>query len=944
MEKLTLHLRSIIASMMVLCAAMTAFGQGQSLASVCDDANEPVSQVALKAAPTLSMNLRPGDVNGDGQINISDVTDLIDLLLSGNTAYQNNVDVNSDGSINISDVTDLIDLLLSGNTGYDLTDAQNSLNEIYHSMHTYGWAVEGNAHQSFGISSYTLAAEVMGDDMIMGAMGNGWFWYDAGYAVKSRYTSTMWRSYDLWNAHYTWIANANYLLDATRSMTGASANYIKGQAYAIRAYSYFMLAQWFARTYKGHESDLCVPIYDGTVFNRSTGQHRATVAQVYAQIDADINQAVSLLNGSTQQDPVHIGYAVAQGLKARIALVKEDWSTAQSAAVSAINASGKSIQEVSAFKGINDVNAGNVMWGADIPTEEDGQYASLWSHMCTDIAYGQRAPKQISKWLYNKMSANDARQAWWKDNTTGYGGDAKVQCKFDRVEGTDWDGDYIWMRVEEMYLTAAEAACRRGQTTTARNYLNQLMAKRVSGYSCTKSGSTLGALTTDETGSLLEEILLQRRIELWGEDARILTIRRLRQGFERTEENGWPAQIQLASRSLSDPESYPWVLTIPYTEFAELYDAGAMNFNQEQNPLDDYAPEQASGPQNVSFLQSTQTTQTPRSDLSVTVKVKRAKSQGDYTAFVVPTIASDMAGHVSSGRMVHFNDGESEASMTVSFSSMELNKSYYIDLKFSDADIANSSPSLGTTITSTRVTVQCKNGNPNGQNIRFESSEYNFEYSSTTTSSDVPVVIKRDASADAYGVRITISESSGQAQIYNESVFFEAGETSKTVWVSFSGLSGLESSYCVVKLVPADGSASDPAIGTPNTTRITLTREKSSFVTIGYCIYESDISDPLSPVLQYDSETGTYRMLDMFGDGYDVCFTIADDGKVYILEQPCFDYEPGKTAHMVGDYNGDRSGYAGLYDFTTKQAALKVYYYVPGLGAFGTLNDKLTMP
>ncbi|MBQ9555633.1 MAG: RagB/SusD family nutrient uptake outer membrane protein [Muribaculaceae bacterium] len=942
MKKPTVFLKSFLLLVAMSCIAISAWSQGFDREATCGE-EETSSILSLRSPALVPMSARAGDVNVDGRITIDDVTALIDMLLKGTTGVTS-ADANQDGSVSIDDVTELIDMLLKGTTDYDVTDAQNSLNEIYRSMRIAGWSTTGNTHHSFGISANTLAAEVMGDDMIMGAMGNGWFWYDASYTVKSRYTSTGWRSYDLWNAHYTWIGNANYVLEATQSMTSASANYIKGQAYAIRAYSYFMLAQWFARTYKGHESDLCVPIYDGTVFNWSTGLHRATVAQVYAQIDADINQAINLLNGTTQQAPDHIGYAVAQGLKARIALVKEDWVTAYNSAVSAINASGKSIQEVSSFRGLNDAHAGNVMWGADIPTDEVGMYASLWSHMMSNAAYGQRAPKQISNWLYNKISANDTRRVWWKTNTTGVGTDAMVQDKFYTVEGTEWDGDYIWMRVEEMYLTAAEAACHRGQTTTARNYLNQLMTKRVSGYSCTKSGSTLGALTTDETGSLLEEILVQRRIELWGEDARILTIRRLRQGFERTEENGWPAQLQLASRSLTDPESYPWVMTIPYTEFAELYDAGAMNFNQEQNPVDDYAPEQASGPQNVSFLQATQTTQTAMSNLSVTVKVKRAKSQGDYTAFVVPTIASDMAEHVSSGRMVHFNDGESESSMTVSFSGMELNKSYYIDLKFSDADIANSSPSLGTTITSTRVIVQCKNGNPNGQNIRFESSEYNFEYSLTTTSSDVPVVIKRDASADAYGVGITISESSGQALIYSESVFFEVGETSKTVWVSISGLSVLESSYCVVKLVPLDGSASDPAIGTPNTTRITLTREKSNFETIGYCIYESDISDPLSPVLQYDSETSTYRMLDMFGDGYDVCFTIDDDGKVYIQEQPCFDYEPGATAYMVGNYDGNKSGYAGLYDSTSKQAALKVYYYVPGLGSFGTLNDKLTMP
>ena len=57
-----------------------------------------------------------GDVNGDGSVNISDVTTLIDHLLSGNASGVNltAADCNQDGSINISDVTTLIDYLLSG--------------------------------------------------------------------------------------------------------------------------------------------------------------------------------------------------------------------------------------------------------------------------------------------------------------------------------------------------------------------------------------------------------------------------------------------------------------------------------------------------------------------------------------------------------------------------------------------------------------------------------------------------------------------------------------------------------------------------------------------------------------------------------------------------------------------------------------------------------------
>ena len=53
-----------------------------------------------------------GDVNGDGSVNISDVTALVDLLLAGGTAPAA-ADVNGDSSVNISDVTALVDMLLS---------------------------------------------------------------------------------------------------------------------------------------------------------------------------------------------------------------------------------------------------------------------------------------------------------------------------------------------------------------------------------------------------------------------------------------------------------------------------------------------------------------------------------------------------------------------------------------------------------------------------------------------------------------------------------------------------------------------------------------------------------------------------------------------------------------------------------------------------------------
>ena len=73
-----------------------------------------VDNVAIKANSASI----PGDADGDGDVNISDVTALIDYLLTGNTSGidLDGADVNQDGKVNISDVTDLIDYLLKGNT------------------------------------------------------------------------------------------------------------------------------------------------------------------------------------------------------------------------------------------------------------------------------------------------------------------------------------------------------------------------------------------------------------------------------------------------------------------------------------------------------------------------------------------------------------------------------------------------------------------------------------------------------------------------------------------------------------------------------------------------------------------------------------------------------------------------------------------------------------
>ena len=85
---------------------------------------EPVSELTV-TMPARSLNtyiftidhsgeVMPGDVNGDGQVNVTDVTLIIDHILGKNPASFNAAaaDINADGNISVTDVVMVIDVIL----------------------------------------------------------------------------------------------------------------------------------------------------------------------------------------------------------------------------------------------------------------------------------------------------------------------------------------------------------------------------------------------------------------------------------------------------------------------------------------------------------------------------------------------------------------------------------------------------------------------------------------------------------------------------------------------------------------------------------------------------------------------------------------------------------------------------------------------------------------
>jgi len=82
--------------------------------AIYTDGTESVWSNIQHVTLTGGIAVLTGDVNDDGEVNIGDVTAIIDYLL-GNASDTFNIeaaDVNGDGEVNIGDVTAIIDMLL----------------------------------------------------------------------------------------------------------------------------------------------------------------------------------------------------------------------------------------------------------------------------------------------------------------------------------------------------------------------------------------------------------------------------------------------------------------------------------------------------------------------------------------------------------------------------------------------------------------------------------------------------------------------------------------------------------------------------------------------------------------------------------------------------------------------------------------------------------------
>ncbi|MGN6418182.1 MAG: RagB/SusD family nutrient uptake outer membrane protein [Pseudobacter sp.] len=130
--------------------------------------------------------------------------------------------------------------------------------------------------------------------------------------------------------YYDLIAGCNIALDNVDGSVGTQAekDQLKGEALALRAFYYFNLANLYGNPYNDStttpDQHLAVPLILSSGLSEKM-PFRNTVAEVYAQIEKDLNQANELLEKGKRMSSYRFNYLASHLLTSRIGLFTEKW-------------------------------------------------------------------------------------------------------------------------------------------------------------------------------------------------------------------------------------------------------------------------------------------------------------------------------------------------------------------------------------------------------------------------------------------------------------------------------------------------------------------------------------------------------------------------------------------------------------------------------------------
>ncbi len=417
-----------------------------------------------------------------------------------------------------------------------------------------------------GIGSWFIQMDVAGEDQPQNASQ----WYRQVYRWESMVDPTHYYNYFGWRTHYQIISNVNILINGAEEAVGPQSekNAIVGQSLLYRAWSHFNLVRQYAKRYEpgGANSHLGVPYM---VEALSEGMARNTVAEVYTNILADLDQAITLLAGYNAPNKSNMTADVAKGVKARVALTMGNYAVAAQLAAEA--KANYTLMDMDTYREgfrIKSQDIDEFMWASQITSvDQNDKWAAYGAYMSRNMSSSaiRSNPRSISGPLYDMISATDVRKTLWSEDglhadlqpgvnlLSSHSRHPYTNQKFIAVDNADSRVDVPMMRAAEMYLIEAEAKARQGQDAAAAQVLYDMVITRDPAY--TKSTNTGAAL--------IEEIMTQRRVELWGEGFRWLDLKRLNLPLDRTNSTH---QLSLAAIMQVPAGDNKWAWLIPQYE------------------------------------------------------------------------------------------------------------------------------------------------------------------------------------------------------------------------------------------------------------------------------------------------------------------------------------------------------------------------------------------
>ena len=480
---------------------------------------------------------------------------------------------------------------------------------------TVGYANSYGDHTDFGIPGIHLRLEHMLEDMATMAENpfyNRFYAYDMNEAQGYQYTYCAY----FWDAYYTWIRLANDVILSVKPVVEAeegsedeeavSLADILGQAYVYRAMCYLDLARLYEPKVNGYTDvtdaiiGLTVPIVDeNTTIEQTKNNPRVSREKMYRFIIADLENALELLDESERTFSRPTRYAV-YGLLARTYLElgyaedpafprDEMFAMASEYARLVIDEGGYSPLTQSQWEdpvnGFNNAASNNAwIWGFSLVAENLNNLLTFVSHISSEASWGYARYAQfgVSAKLYDQIPDTDFRKHSWLDPkkeeyyayrfagtsedkqkflTGNPAAKAYQALKFRPAMGECSDfnignaADYCMMRVEEMYFIEIEAQAQLKGAEEGKRLLKKFMnTYRDASYS--RNPGTMQ--------DFLTEMLLQKRVEFWGEGILLYDYKRLDMGITRAYPGSNHAGVFKYNTAGRSPQ---WNIVITRAEF-----------------------------------------------------------------------------------------------------------------------------------------------------------------------------------------------------------------------------------------------------------------------------------------------------------------------------------------------------------------------------------------